>query len=165
MSYQKLDENNNSVQVSEAEHLKEFMGSIPNVKKYVDGKTPIDLVSLGGGTSFGMFNLVLEGKLLVPDTIRARVVAAMNYQLMRELEKVESNYEPKKRKYTVDVAVAPMTFNVKVDATSREEAEELVQQTIDSKVLDKDTVLGITRAVLTSVETLEAEEVRDGTED
>lgn len=160
MSYQKLDENNHFVQVSEAEHLKEFMGSIPNVKKYVDGKTLTDLVSLGGGTSFGMFNLVLEGKLLVPDTIRARVVAAMNYQLLRELEKVESLYEPEKRKYTVDVAVAPFSVGMTVEATSKEEAEELAQQAIDSRQFGEATIKDITDAVAASVETLEADDGR-----
>lgn len=131
MSYMKLDENNKTVKVSEAKHFKEFMATIPNVKtsSYETGKKPLDLVSLGGGTSFEMFRLVLEGKLLVPDSIRARVVAAMNYQLLRELEKVESLYEPKKQKFYVKFDMLRKgVHELEVEATSENEAIAIAQK-------------------------------------
>lgn len=147
MAYTKMTPKG-SVEVTEQEHLKEFFDSVQELQPGKDGSLP-------GTYCFNLFTHMLKWGNL-PDTLRKRVLAVMNTAFYKALLQCEECFAPKQREYTVDVNVAPTSFSMKVKATSKEEAEELVQRTIDGRSLDADAVLSITDAVLSSVEALEA---------
>lgn len=147
MAYMKVTPNG-SVEVTEQEHLKEFFDSVRELQPGKDGSLP-------GTYCYNLFSYMLKWGNL-PDTLRKRVLAVMNTAFYKALLHCEECFVPKQKEYTVDVNVAPTSFSMKVKATSKEEAEELVQRSIDGRKLDADTVLSVTNAVLSSVETLEA---------
>lgn len=150
MAYTKLEADGTRVEVSEQEHLKEFFDSVQELQSGKDGSLP-------GMYCFNLFTYMLKWGNL-PDTLRKRVLAVMNTAFYKALLQCEECFAPKQKEYTVDVSVAPTFFGMKVKATSKEEAEELVQKTLDGRSLDADTVLSVTNAVLSSVVSLEANE-------
>lgn len=113
-----------------------------------------------GPFRFELFKYVLRNDSTLPDAIRKKAWRAILTKFYQELQDCERAFLPDEKEYTVDVNVAPTSFSMKVKATSKEEAEELVQRTIDGRSLDADAVLSVTNAVLSSVEALEVNDDR-----
>ena len=124
MAYTKF-ENGHSVEVTEAEHLREFMDSVhriePGTSDVVCRKSDFELITF----------MLKFGNL--PDSIRRRAISVMNSVFYGALTDCESRIGPKKRKFcvTFDVKRAGV-HTIEVEAEDEREASRIAQETIDT---------------------------------
>lgn len=150
MSYQKLDENNRTVRVSEKEHLREFMESIREVKQGCCD-------SIAGPAGLAMFQYAID-HLNLPDTIRARAVAVMNSTFYRQLLECEAHLEPKKRRFRVEYDVKRSgNHSMEVEAETEEDARNMVQNKLDQM---EDSEFDDMRTDFLAADVFDAEEVK-----